>query len=96
MARLLGLKLNDEKSMYMNKSTKKKLMSLSYNKMLFKQGLSEIIKHLDKDGQFDLLLYCYKNYSDIHPDVLYEIFSDSRTGLSAGYLKNGIFLRSEN
>jgi hypothetical protein len=59
----------------MNELTRMKLWTLSFNESMFKQELANLFVQMNKEEQFDLLLYCYQKYSDMHPDVLVEIFS---------------------
>lgn len=60
----------------MKEYTRMKLWAVSLWKPLFKEELIKVIENSDQEELFDLLIYCYDKYSDMHPEILSEVFSD--------------------
>lgn len=48
------------------------------DKPLFKNILEEIVCNTSSDQLFDVIAYCYEQYSDIHPDILLDVFTSQR------------------
>lgn len=59
-----------------------KLWGVSFLKPLFREELIKILKNAEPEEYFDLLLYCYNKYSDMHPEILAEVFSVYKNELS--------------
>ena len=51
------------------------LWEVSLWKPLFKEELIKIIESSNQEDLLDLMIYCYEKYSDIHPEILAEVFS---------------------
>lgn len=54
------------------------LWGVSFWKALFKKELIKIIKWSNSTEHAELRNYCYEMYSDMHPDVLDEVFITSK------------------
>jgi hypothetical protein len=72
----------------MNNHSRHKLWVLSMVKPLFRQELINLLEKSNEEQRFDLLIYCYEKYSDMHPEVLLEVFAryheNKSTGLNTG------------
>ncbi len=55
-------------------SSRIKLLKASFNKLLFKEELEKLVYNTSQDKIFDVLIYCYNKYSDMHAEVLLEVF----------------------
>jgi hypothetical protein len=58
------------------------LWGVSFWKALFKKELEKIIEWSSKEEFSELRKYCFDKYSDMHPDVLNEVFATSKVGIS--------------
>ncbi len=58
------------------------LWGVSFWKNLFKKELEKIISWSDSKELIELRKYCYDKYSDMHPDVLDEVFATSKIGVT--------------
>jgi hypothetical protein len=56
------------------------LWGVSFWEVLFKKELEKIIEWSDDEELAELAKYCYDKYSDMHPDVLNEVFATSKVG----------------
>lgn len=52
-----------------------KLWEMCLDKQLFKAELEKIISNTSRNEMFDVLVYCYQKYSDMHAEVLFDVFS---------------------
>ena len=57
------------------------LWGVSFWKALFKKELEKIIQWSDSAELAELRKYCYDKYSDMHPDVLEEVFATSKVSV---------------
>ncbi len=53
-----------------------KLWEVCLYKPLFKKELEKLVSRTSEHEIFDVLKYCYDKYSDMHADVLLEVFSN--------------------
>lgn len=67
------MNLNDLK---MKEYYRMKLWGLSFGKSEFKQELIRIVESSDGESLLDLMIYCYEKYSDMHPEILAEVFAE--------------------
>lgn len=51
------------------------LPKVSFNKDLFRNELKKCVGKLDEDKIQELYKWCNKNFKDIYPDVLSQIFA---------------------
>lgn len=58
------------------------LWGVSFWKGLFKKELEKIMQWSDNKEIIELRNYCYEKYSDMHPDVLEEVFEAGSIGVS--------------
>ncbi len=58
------------------------LWGVSFWEVLFKKELEKIIAWSDEEEIAELVKYCYDKYSDMHPDVLNEVFGTSKVGVT--------------
>jgi hypothetical protein len=65
-----------------NRNAMKKLKETCSNKPLFKKELERIIGSTNRHDLLYVLKYCYDNYSDMHPDVLLEVYNDRIKNIS--------------
>ncbi len=65
----------------MNDYIRMKLWGVSFWKPLFKEELVKILKNSGQEEYFDLLMYCYSKYSDMHPEILSEVFAEYKNYL---------------
>lgn len=66
----------------MNEYIKMKLWGVSFWKHLFRKELISIFENSDPDDYIELLIYCYNKYSDMHPEILAEVFAEFKTQIS--------------
>lgn len=52
-----------------------KLWEMCLDKRLFRAELEKIVSNSSRSEIYDVLIYCYEKYSDMHADVLFDIFS---------------------
>jgi hypothetical protein len=62
----------------MNEYIRMKLWGVSFSKPLFKEELIKILEASEPESYIDLLIYCYSKYSDMHPEILEEVFTEFR------------------
>lgn len=62
------------------------LWGVSFWKALFKKELQKIIEWSNPDELYELRKYCYEKYSDMHPDVLDEVFVTGKLGVPETFL----------
>ena len=65
-----------------NENARMKLKETCVSKVLFKKELEKIIGSTNKHDLLYVLKYCYDNYSDMHPDVLLEVYNDRINNVS--------------
>lgn len=58
-----------------------KLWGVSFGKQQFKNELSKIVDNSEGENLLDLMIYCYEKYSDMHPEILAEVFADYKVHL---------------
>lgn len=58
------------------------LWGVSFWEVLFKKELEKIIEWSDVEERAELMKYCYEKYSDMHPDVLNEVFGTSKVSVA--------------
>ena len=58
------------------------LWGVSFWEVLFKKELEKIIEWSDEEERTELMKYCYDKYSDMHPDVLNEVFGTSKISVA--------------
>ncbi|HZH71954.1 MAG TPA: hypothetical protein VFD91_05650 [Mariniphaga sp.] len=61
---------------------KMKLWGVSFYKPLFKEELKNVLSTTNEENLVNVLIYCYNKYSDMHPEVLEEVFSEYRRELN--------------
>ena len=66
----------------MKEHTRMKLWGVSLWKPHFREELIKIIENSEREELFDLLIYCYDKYSDMHPEILAEVFSELKNRAS--------------
>lgn len=59
------------------------LWGVSFWEVLFKKELEKIIEWSDEDELAGLRRYCYDKYSDMHPNVLDEVFGTSKVSITS-------------
>ena len=60
----------------MNEYAKVILPKVSFSKDLFRKELNKCIKWAEQPGELDdLTKWCFENFSEIHPEILNEVFS---------------------
>ena len=59
-----------------------KLWGVSFWKPLFKEELKIILENSKGEEFLDVLIYCYNKYSDMHPEILEEVFSEYRNNFN--------------
>jgi hypothetical protein len=57
----------------MDKRMKKKLLICAYNENLFKTALRKMVRKIPEDAHFEMLVFCYYHFSDLHPEVLIDV-----------------------
>ncbi len=57
------------------------LWGVSFWKVLFKKELEKIIEWSDVSELSEIRKYCYDKYSDMHPDVLDEVFATRKVSV---------------
>lgn len=60
----------------MKEYAKCKLWEVCLFKPLFRKELEKLVSHTTEHEIFDVLKYCYDKYSDMHADVLLDVFSN--------------------
>ena len=60
----------------MKEDDKLKLWEVCLNKPLFRKELEKLVSRTTEHEIFDVLKYCYDKYSDMHADVLLDVFSN--------------------
>ncbi len=60
----------------MKEYAKMQLWEVCLNKPLFRKELEKLVSRTTDHEIFDVLKYCYDKYSDMHADVLLEVFSN--------------------
>jgi hypothetical protein len=60
----------------MKESARMKLWENCLDKSLFRKELENILATTTSHDLFDVLKYCFDKYSDMHADVLQEVFSN--------------------
>ena len=58
------------------------LWGVSFWEVLFKKELEKIIQWSDEEELAELRKYCIDKYSDMHPNVLNEVFGTSKVGVA--------------
>ncbi|MFW6369796.1 MAG: hypothetical protein ACOC10_01165 [Bacteroidota bacterium] len=58
------------------------LWGVSFWEVLFKKELEKIVHWSDEEELAELRKYCYDKYSDMHPDVLNEVFGTSKISVA--------------
>ncbi len=62
----------------MNDNAKMKLWEVCLHKPLFREELNKLVSRTNEYEIFEVLKYCYDKYSDMHADVLLEVFLNYR------------------
>lgn len=60
----------------MKEYAKLKLWEVCLYKPLFRKELEKLVSRTNQHDIFDVLKYCYDKYSDMHADVLLDVFSN--------------------
>lgn len=58
------------------------LWGVSFWEVLFKKELEKIVQWSDADELSEIMKYCYDKYSDMHPQVLDEVFGTNKIGVT--------------
>lgn len=59
-----------------------KLWGMSFGKLEFREELSKIVENIEGESLLDLMIYCYEKYSDMHPEILADVFSGYKNQLN--------------
>ena len=60
----------------MKEFAKMKLWEVCLDKPLFRKELEKLVSRTNQHEIFEVLKYCYDKYSDMHADILLEVFSN--------------------
>ena len=72
----------NRKYLRMKEYYRMKLWGVSFWKPLFKKELMHVLKNTQQDDLVNVLIYCYNKYSDMHSEILEEVFSNYQRGLN--------------
>ncbi len=71
---ILRVKTKNKKAML--EYAKVILPKVSFSKELFRKELQKCIQRIEIDQIEELYLWCYKNFKNVHPNVLAEAFAN--------------------